>query len=239
MTRWLVRLSGEAFDLEEYGRHFPDGDATFIEEDGHFYLVGPALDALPTAEQVHETAQRLLKAYSAVVAVLQPGLRPATLDAVIGQRDDGTRKLYTFGQASITLGAIRSTTAPRNAPPQPAQPTQAQRILAQRDDRPHYRTALDVWAETPRAWPRLYRILEVIERDLGQTVDKAGFCSRNERERFTRSAQHPHVAGIDARHPGKKYAPPPNPMTHAEAEAFIGRLLQWAAGQEHEPPPRL
>ena len=52
MSRWLVQLSGERMDLEEFPRWFPDGDIYAIEENGTFFFVGSALEALPDSEAV-------------------------------------------------------------------------------------------------------------------------------------------------------------------------------------------
>ncbi len=82
-----------------------------------------------------------------------------------------------------------------------------------------------LWADRPRSWPRLYRVLEEIEAHLGKNADHAGLCSDGERSRFRRSTQVPEVAGKDARHRVGLFQPPANPLTLQEAEAFIGRLL--------------
>lgn len=50
MARWLVQLSGERMDLEEFPRWFPDGEVSAIEENEAFFLVGPAFEVLPNAE---------------------------------------------------------------------------------------------------------------------------------------------------------------------------------------------
>jgi hypothetical protein len=70
--------------------------------------------------------------------------------------------------------------------------------------------------------------MEEIENHLGKNVDVAGFCSRNQRERFTRSADHTDVAGDDARHAQEKRNAPPNPMSLKEAIDFVEGLLRRA-----------
>jgi hypothetical protein len=51
MSRWLVQLIGERFDLEEFPRSFPDGDVHAIEENGEFFLVGSSFESLLTPKR--------------------------------------------------------------------------------------------------------------------------------------------------------------------------------------------
>lgn len=187
---------------------------------------------------MHEQAERLLGQLSAILALILPDLQPAALDAVIQGNDDGGRHRAVFGKGAALIGRVKaSATAVTGAPAGKPEATKAQGILAQLDDRPHLRAALEVWAETPRTWPRLYRILDEIEADLGQPVDKAGLCSRNARERFTHSAQHPAVAGVDARHSAKRRIQPQRPMSWEEAESFIHNLLYSCATRAGSASP--
>ena len=58
MARWLVQLSGDHMDLEEFPRCFPDGDISAVEENGAFFLLGPAFEVLPNSKAVLGEATR-------------------------------------------------------------------------------------------------------------------------------------------------------------------------------------
>jgi hypothetical protein len=88
MARWLVQLSGEPFDLEEYPRHFPDGDVFATEENGTFFLVGGAFEVLSSADAVLSEAVRALDRFSAVISLLWPSLRKVTATHVFRETDD-------------------------------------------------------------------------------------------------------------------------------------------------------
>ena len=78
------------------------------------------------------------------------------------------------------------------------------------------------------AWANLYKACEVMEDFVGgqkQVVDM-GWCSNAMLERFHRTANHQEAIGAFSRHARNKTAPPPNPMTLAEAQLFITRLLR-------------
>jgi hypothetical protein len=70
MARWLVQLSGDHMDLEEFPRWFPDGEVSAIEENGAFFLVGRAFEALPNAEAVLGEAVRTLDLFTAVLSLM-------------------------------------------------------------------------------------------------------------------------------------------------------------------------
>jgi hypothetical protein len=99
---------------------------------------------------------------------------------------------------------------------------------------PHLRLATLIWADEIRTWPRLYRVLEEVERSLGSTASKVGLCSDNQRDRFAHSANSAEVAGKDARHASGKYKPPDKPMSLDEATSFVGCVLEQSLRRASE-----
>lgn len=60
MARWLVQLSGERMDLEEFPRNFPVGNVFAVEENETFYLVGPEFEARADVDAVQREANYAL-----------------------------------------------------------------------------------------------------------------------------------------------------------------------------------
>ncbi len=225
MARWLVQLSGDRMDLEEFPRWFPDGEVFAIEENGTFYLMGDAFETLPNAEAVLGEAVRALDRFTAVISLLWPSLRKPTASHVIRETDEGNRGVYVFLSDGISARAKAGAVLSGGAPHPPPRPTQAQEMLRRAIRSPHLEVALSLWADRMRSWPRLYRILEEIERHLSKTVDVAGLCSATQRARFTRTANTAEVSGADARHATGRFVPPANPMSLSEAAEFVGQML--------------
>jgi len=226
MARWLVQLSGERADLEEFPRSFPDGEVFAIEENEAFFLVGPAFEVLPNAEAVLREAVRALDRFTAVISLLWPGLRKPTASHVVRETDEGTRNVFAFMSASLSMRAkVHADLGVLGETQQKPQRTQAQELLSQAAGSPHLELALSLWADQVRTWPRLYRIMEEIEQHLGKHVDVSRLCSANQRERFTRTANTAEVSGPDARHATGKFAAPNNPMSLPEAAEFVGQML--------------
>jgi len=242
MTRWLVQLEGEHSDLEEFPRWFPDGDIYAIEENNSVYLVGSAFEKFSEAGHVHEAALQAVDELSAVIKLLWSSFRPPKVGHVFREDADGKRNGFVFLTGSITVRAkARATLTVSGAGQNQKTPTQAQTLLSGSRTNVHLRTAMSIWADPLRTWPRLYRVLEEIERYLEkEDVHDAGLCSRHQRERFTRSANDAEISGKDARHalgkPGKS-KPPKDPMNLSEATTFIGGLLQAVLRQAAKQKP--
>lgn len=227
MARWLARLCGERSDLEELPRWFPNGEVFAIEEKAEFFLVGFAFESLPDAEAVLAEARRRLDKFTAVISLLWSDFRKPTVDSII-REDDGSRNIFVFLSASLSARVKVNAVISGGVPGQQPQRTQAQELLDHATGRPHLQEALLIWGDPMRSWPRLYRILEEIEEDLGDDVNHVGLCSAKQRKRFRLSAQVPEAAGLDARHASEMFDPPPDPMMFDEAKVFIGQILLGA-----------
>ncbi len=226
MARWLVQLSGDHMDLEEFPRSFPDGDVFAIEENGAFFLVGPAFEVLPNAEAVLGEATRALDHFTAVISLLWPSLRKPAASHVFRETDEGKRDAFVFLSGSISgRSKVHAVALSVGARPQQPQRTQAQELLGRASGSPHLGVALSLWADPTRSWPRLHRVLEEIEQHLGNRVDAAGLCPAAQRERFTRTANTAEVSGSDARHATGRFVAPSNPMSLPEATKFVGQML--------------
>jgi hypothetical protein len=227
VARWLVQLDGERIDLEEYRRWFPDGDTFFAEENGAFLLTGRALDEQPDEKAVRVGAMRALEECFSLISILSPNVQKPVISQVFRVGDDGKRHVYVFAEpvtATMRFGTPTLTVSGGTQPEAPS-PTEAQLLLAAMKANPHLRTAVSLWGQPGRSWPRLYTILEEIEIHLGMPANKAGHCSAKDRKRFRQSAQAREVAGADSRHAAGEVPPPKRPMSLPEATAFMRGLL--------------
>jgi hypothetical protein len=88
---------------------------------------------------------------------------------------------------------------------------------------PEIARAIRFLAKSDGSRSDLYLIFEQMG-DTGVIVNN-GWASAAECTRFTRSANHPAV-GDDVRHAKVRIEPPPNPMSRAESQRFIDRVLR-------------
>jgi hypothetical protein len=222
--RWLVELAGAPFDLEELPAWFPGGDVFVLREGDQFYLTGPALEKFEQPGDVYNASLQLVDELYGVGLLMLPSLRKPKVGTITVENDDGSRSVHHVihlerAEAREKASAFVVRAGGKND--EPEGPTEAQKLLDAARADTHLKTAMMLWADPPRSWPRLYRILEEIEASLGRHVN-------SERERFRRSANGAEVAGKDARHRGGKYQSPPNPMSLSEADNFIAGALRGA-----------
>lgn len=239
MARWLVELDGERYDLEEFPYWFPNGDVYAIEEYSKVYLVGAAFEKFGQADQVHQSALHAFDEFSGIITLLCPNFHRPAVGKVILEDDTGKRQGFVF--ASGTLNArfkLRASATVGSGEQAKASPTQAQSLLSGSRVDPHLQMAVSLWSDPLKTGPRLYLVLEEVERYLGQKVHQAKFCSKNERIRFRRSVNSEEVFGKDARHASGKYEPPCNPMNLVEAIAFVARVLGAALARASTPAVR-
>jgi hypothetical protein len=130
----------------------------------------------------------VVEEFAAVIALLWPSFRRPSVGPVLREQDDGTRHRFIFVSASMDARAkMRATLTVNDEKPGEQLPTQAQQLLAGSRISPNLTAALSLWSDPPGTWPRLYRILEEVERYLGEDASRAGLCTAQQRELFKRS----------------------------------------------------
>jgi len=232
MPRWLIQLEGDHIDLEQFPYWFPDGDVCGITEGEDVYLTGSVFEEISNPSIVYQRALEALDELSSIIAVLDPAFVRPCVSHVVLEDDAGERKRFVFGSVTFTARgklAIRGHLVGDKS--EEDQPTRAQVLMSGARASNQLHVAVSLFADRFRTWPRLYRILEEIERYLGQSVDRAGLCSTRRRRRFTGSANVAEISGRDARHASGMFRPPPNPMSLEEAIGFIAELLRKALEQ--------
>lgn len=228
MSRWLIKLDGDHFDLEEYPRWFPKGEVHAVTVGAETFLTGSAFDKFDSAVQVREAALQVLDEFSSVISLLWSSLkRPAINGSIIYEDENGKRNVHHVltvegctvrskcGTVSVFVNGVEQV-APR---------TQAEQLLEASRHDAHLQLVVSIWADPIRTWPRLYRLLEELESSLGRSVDSAGLCTKSDRGRFTHSANCAEIAGKDARHGGGRFDLPKVPMTLSEATSFVRELV--------------
>jgi hypothetical protein len=230
---WSVELVGRTSDLADFTRWFPEEPAKVVANGDKFFLKGKLFEGLMGHEDVRRVAEERLNLMCAAIKLECAGLSLRPSAGAIYRIDDSSARHAFAPGLNLT---VRTRLEVRAFADVSKRPTATQKRVEAAMRNESLRTAMILWADGNRTWPRLYRILEEIEHALGRRmVHKAGLTSKAQLERFKQSSGSPEVAGADSRHGPKGCAPPKNPMSIKEAEAFIASLLDRVLLMTRDP----
>ncbi len=231
MPNWLVRLKGEKFDLEDFPSLLRSPELTVIEENGSYYLKSSDFDSLSSADEVRERAITIIKMLNDAVKFEIHNFRGVSEDGVTLIEDDGIRHHHVYIKGSITArsktSANLTATTSKGTQQIAPRPSNVESLLNLAKDDKAVADALHFFREN--TWINLYKVYEIIKDDVGKkdVIIRNGWLTKNELNRFTRTAQSRAALGDAARHASNK-PPPPQPMPFHEAESLIrGVLLSW------------
>ena len=227
MTDWIVRLQGDAFDLEGLPDLFEGTSYRVFKEGEHYYLWSSEFQNLADAYSVHERAVATLEVLNGAAAAILNNARPIDVGAVVHIDAEGTRKASVFASAhSVVRTRARATVEVTGGKirRESGKHWELDRVIS--DEK--VQRALRIFGTVPRNWPSLYNVFEIIQSDVGGGMVKLRWTTTGELRRFKHSANSPAAVGRDARHGFDKDEPPENPMTLTEANGFIvGILRRW------------
>ena len=228
MHKWQAELSGHPHDLEELPGAFTEPDLRVITDEGHYYMETAAFDDLANAVDVQTVAGELLRRLNGAALLGIPGFRRVSISGHFREQSGAA----THQHAVVLAGTI-DVRAKVHAPtilidgesppaPTPGPSVSDQRIRKVRSNA-HADRAVELWGD-PHDTTNLWKVWELIRQYSGLRSAQGQVC------RLRTGLNDARASGEAARHevPDPKYAPHPNPMSVAEAEAFLGDLLkQW------------
>ncbi len=237
--KWEVLLTGPSSILDELTRAFrADPQCTIAKIDGGYALRSDAFNDFTDAADVRAEATRIVEALSGIARVLLQGTDRLAISSVVQIESGGRRNIFvavTGAELRMTAGLVgvqmihQDGTVAEWRPSDPA-PKWLKTALAN----PSAARALRLRDTDVASWPDLYRLFEVIAAGAGGTgsLAKYGWASQKQMKRFKHTADSVAAAGDQARHGVERTAPPPEPMTIAEARSFVDMLLARWLGQD-------
>ena len=221
-TSWAAEVEGHPVDL-----HWAEEASAKLtlnvsrHQDGMWLLTSPTLAGLADTGAVEDEAVRLLSIVNGAGAVHDPGFRPLTVGHIYRFRPGGGKDAFVLLKSTVT---VRSALVLQGGTPVPPGPSLLEKATAAGQADADLQRALELFGGVPPTWGFLYNVYELSK----QQPELKKWTSQGERTRFQRTANSFTAAGSSARHAVEKTVPPPNPMTLAEARAFIRRILdEW------------
>jgi hypothetical protein len=227
MPQWIFEVLTSEPELEELRQWFTTGPAYLMLEGTRTFLTGPRFAAVEDGLQAHQLARNTIADMATIAEICMGQMNLPMITGAFEVRGDGTRRPHYFGELPNMIRFPRVAHDPISSGDQ----TYPERLIKATRASIHLTVAARLWSRARdgkpiRSWPRLYRIMEELEKHLGTKLHEATICTEVDRLRFTRSANTAEVSGEDSRHCIGNYRPPKDPMSHAEAEFFIGACLR-------------
>jgi len=236
MPKWLVRLKGERFDLEDFPKLLRSPEVRVVEESGSFYLESSEFNSLTLAEEVSERGRALIKLINGVSKFNRNNFLGISEDGITRVEDDGKRHNYVFLEGAVTIrtkvSAQLTAIAADGSEKVAIQPSTLESLLEVAQKHNVVADALSFYRDD--TWISLYKAYEIIRDDVGgkHQIIKNGWSVNSDINRFKQTAQSRAALGDSARHASKKYKPPAQPTTLLEARALIKAILsRWVSSK--------
>lgn len=236
---WEVVLSGDDVDLKSLSESFADSDPAILDRDGEYLFRWSVLDRLSDPARVQAAADEQTALLSGIASLTLGATKPIKVTHVISTSDDGSCNIHVSADhVNWTVRTSVPTVQSRRADGteginRPAARTRAWRTAANSSSSDNMARVLQLFGGKEHGWVELYRILEIVKASVGcngTTITDAGWATRGQLERFSRTANSPDpkAAGDAARHGYSEKQPPPRPMALNDARELIRQVVcQW------------
>lgn len=232
MTDWSVELLGERHVLDALCSAFDSSPliVSFDESQGRHFLVLPSLNNVTDVSEVRLAAETTVASLAG--ALFFDGrtfLEPLRVGAVHSVDENGHKQVFVTCSSEMRLTVVARVAILDSdgnviqGLPEHRRLSRLQLLIAKNENV----AKVSRLAQEPDfgTWVGLYRVFEVIFQDAAETQGLRDWVSKRSITRFSRSANHPVVAGDAARHGHSDEEPPPQPMTLLEAQAWLKGLL--------------
>jgi len=231
---WEVRVEGQARDLQRLAQVFTSAPLAVVRNDANEYLVtSDRFIGLTDHSAVHSAASEVLTLLGGALQFQFGSHEPLETGPAFRRHGDGRRDTFIMVKGSelrLVTGDVTFVVTDKDgnpvAPPEPQIPPlrKVVNLALQRDA---VAKALRLLGSAPMGWIDLYRLVEVIEHDVGgeDALVDADWTTRTQLKRFKHSANSVSVAGDEARHGKETTQSPRAPMTLEEARTYVDYLL--------------
>lgn len=237
MTAWQVQLEGDVRDLDFLANIFTAGARKVIRDEmGPGYLYeSDSFHPCSTSEEVAQLAEGEVAVLSGILKLEHSARDVLRCNAVYRPIPNGGRHVFVRCCETIRIGLEMGaatalvTDSLGNVINRPAPPPRFVTLMTLSETDAAIAKILRLLsAPDAMTWVGLYRIHEVIEKDMGgqHMLEKQSWCSAAELRRFRHSANSVQVGGDHSRHGKEHHEPPKNPMSLAEAEAYAKFIVQ-------------
>jgi hypothetical protein len=229
MSKWLVRLKGDRFDLEDFSKQLRSPGVKVVKrKDELFYLESNDFNSLTSPKEVLERGRELIKIINGAVKLKRDNFLGISEDVIIRVEDDGKQEGYIYPEEKFKIIDNYADDSEKIV----THPNDLESLIEVAIKCKVVADALSFYQDD--TWISLYKAYEIIRDDVGGELQiiKNGWLVKSALKRFTQTAQSRDALGDSARHASKKYKSPAQPMTLLEAKALIKTILsRWVSSK--------
>ena len=230
MPKWIAAISGNDADLAELQKSLVGPDLRVSHQHGSYVLESSRFDLLATPEQVQSRANEILEVLSGASRVAFGLISPLSASWVATINDDGSRNVYMTVTERVAFRDTVSVVITReDGTVETINPAdEVPRIAAVAEKYTNAAEVLKLLAKGIDDWVNLYRIYEIIKRDMGgdKKITDQGWTTNGQLNNFRHTANSPDSIGHDARHGVQTNDPPSDPMELSAAKGLIKHVAQ-------------
>ena len=228
--KWYVQLVGDTSDLAALAQSLVGADVN-ISYDGKNYVLTSNLFVEEEVKAIKKKADDMVASLNGGIRIALGATKTISIGSVYRQHDDGRRDTTVFPDPIVIKARVSAPTICLTHVDgtvekfHPADPVEKWTLLALNDE--HVSDVLKIISLGELDWVNLYRILEIMEKDVGgrKIIVSNGWGTNPSIKLFKRTACSPGAVGLEARHGAENTQPPKNPMPISEARAMIISII--------------
>jgi hypothetical protein len=236
--RWKIELQGHLYDLANCTEAAIGMGAKVEREGDKWFLHAIPFDALTTAKDVYEEAEKLLQRLQTVLSASDTGAQPLSLGPIISEDGSSSQVVKVTGTAHGRSGVFAPTvtTTPLSDVAVPPSETTLQKLARLVQSDPRVRYALELINKPDDTFGSIYKAYEIVRDELGgpkngpPRIAALAHVSEDLLKVFYDNAHCKELSGKRARHAGI----PKSKLNHSikmplhEAQQLIRRIvLAW------------
>ncbi len=227
--KWEVRITGDKQDLEELSKCLVSQELAISERDGEYFIESSRLNPTASDTEIREVANHFLTLLNGAAKLALQARTPIQIVDLARVHSNGHSEVFVLFESKVVLrSALTITSTLKDGTTEtirPVDPVPGWLRAAEQNE--NVAKALRLAGSGINDWSNLYRLLEVIENDVGSetVIIENGWASRNGIKCFKHTANSPSVTGDNSRHGKERTSPPANPLELTEARALIETIL--------------
>jgi hypothetical protein len=227
---WMVQLKGDPPGLAALAQSLTGDDIRVSHNGQDYVLMSDYFASCDKASAVHQKAEEMIVYINGASRLVWDSMQPIRVSKIVyRRREDGILDTFIVSDPLVVRCQATGFFQNANSVSQWVKLARKHEAIAK---------VLRIVAEGTLDWVNLYRILEIIGKDVGslRSIIKKGWATKLSMDLFKHTANSPEVSGLEARHGASEENPPQNPMAISEARSLINSIIcAWLRSKNTEP----